>query len=59
MNRNESTCNQRREQEELRWTSNKVLKSWKEVINLSELGKLIQSDGAINLKACLPLSLKI
>ena len=59
MNKNEDAYSQKEEKIDLRWTSNKVLKSWKEVINLSELGKLIQSDGAINLKACLPLSLKI
>lgn len=35
------------------------MKSWKEVINLSELGKLFQSDVVLNSKACLQISLKI
>ena len=54
-----STYNQKQEQVDLRLTDNKVLKSWKAVIDLTELGKLFQSDGALNLKARPPISLKI
>ena len=56
MKRNESACNKKQEQEDLRWTSNKVLKSLKEVIDLSESDKWFQSDGALSLKALLPIS---
>ena len=35
------------------------MNAWKEEFNLSEKGKLFQSDGALNLKARLPNSLKI
>jgi hypothetical protein len=36
-----------------------VWNSGLELIDLNESGKLIWSDGALNLKACFPISLKI